>query len=322
MASAFLHSLCLPSESSASACVTTIRICAWACFFACSTDSRVGWCSSCAPIDCGAVPMKVGSPFLSRERELRKSAISPAQGPALAVAIQRVEASRDDSQRAINLACHGSSSCSASIPIEEQTQLNTDLFPMSWSRWRKTCRRRTHRRAQLFVCFRNKSSPRQVTSPIGPRAQSWPIGEETMHTLFFKSIAGSLAALALGVSVATTPASAHGGGGGGAFHGGFGGGASMAASAAEASMAASAAEASMAASATEGSVLASATEASLAASAPITAVMAIAATAMGTMAMETACRISRLCTCRRLASERSSQRGSEGAERVQASPEL
>ena len=45
-----------------------------------------------------------------------------------------------------------------------------------------------------------------------------------MHTLFFKSIAGSLAALALGVSVATTPASAHGGGGGGggAFHGGFG----------------------------------------------------------------------------------------------------
>jgi hypothetical protein len=45
-----------------------------------------------------------------------------------------------------------------------------------------------------------------------------------MHTLFFKSIAGSLAALALGVSVATTPASAHGGGGGGAFHGGFGGG--------------------------------------------------------------------------------------------------
>ena len=32
-----------------------------------------------------------------------------------------------------------------------------------------------------------------------------------MHTLFFKSIAGSLAALALGVSVATTPASAHGG---------------------------------------------------------------------------------------------------------------
>jgi hypothetical protein len=48
------------------------------------------------------------------------------------------------------------------------------------------------------------------------------IGEETMHTSFFKSIAGSLAALALGVSVATTPALAHGGGGG--FHGGFGGG--------------------------------------------------------------------------------------------------
>jgi len=45
-----------------------------------------------------------------------------------------------------------------------------------------------------------------------------------MHTLFFKSIAGSLAALALGVSVATTPALAHGGFGGGAFDGGFGGG--------------------------------------------------------------------------------------------------
>ncbi len=95
LVSAFLHSLCLPPESSASACVTTIKICAWACFFACSTDSRVGWCSSCAPIDCGAVPMKVGSPFLSRERELRKSAISPAQGPALAVAIRRVEAAVD-----------------------------------------------------------------------------------------------------------------------------------------------------------------------------------------------------------------------------------
>jgi hypothetical protein len=37
-----------------------------------------------------------------------------------------------------------------------------------------------------------------------------------------KLIVGSLAALALGVSVATTPALAHGGGGGGAFHGGFG----------------------------------------------------------------------------------------------------
>jgi hypothetical protein len=46
LASAFLHSLCLPSESSASACVTTNKICAWACFLACSTDSRVGWCSS------------------------------------------------------------------------------------------------------------------------------------------------------------------------------------------------------------------------------------------------------------------------------------
>jgi hypothetical protein len=28
-------------------------------------------------------------------------------------------------------------------PIEEQTRLNTDLSPMSWSRWGKTCRRRT-----------------------------------------------------------------------------------------------------------------------------------------------------------------------------------
>jgi hypothetical protein len=40
-----------------------------------------------------------------------------------------------------------------------------------------------------------------------------------MHTSFFKAIAGSLAALALGVSVANTPALARGGG----FHGGFGG---------------------------------------------------------------------------------------------------
>jgi hypothetical protein len=39
-----------------------------------------------------------------------------------------------------------------------------------------------------------------------------------MHTSFFKSIAGSLAALALGVSVATTPALAHSGGGGGDRH--------------------------------------------------------------------------------------------------------
>ena len=49
-----------------------------------------------------------------------------------------------------------------------------------------------------------------------------------MRTSLSKSIAGSLAALALGVSVATTPVLAHGGGGGfrmggGGFHGGFGG---------------------------------------------------------------------------------------------------
>ena len=48
--------------------------------------------SQCASIDCGAVPMKAGSPFLSRGRELWNSAISPAQGPALAVARRRVEA--------------------------------------------------------------------------------------------------------------------------------------------------------------------------------------------------------------------------------------
>jgi hypothetical protein len=42
-----------------------------------------------------------------------------------------------------------------------------------------------------------------------------------MHTSFFKSIAGLLAALAFGVLGATTPALAHGGGG--SFHGGFGG---------------------------------------------------------------------------------------------------
>jgi hypothetical protein len=50
-----------------------------------------------------------------------------------------------------------------------------------------------------------------------------------MHTSFFKPVAGALAALALSVSVATTPVLAHGGGGGfrmggGGFHGGFGGG--------------------------------------------------------------------------------------------------
>jgi hypothetical protein len=53
-------------------------------------------------------------------------------------------------------------------------------------------------------------------------------GEE--NTSFFKSIAGSFAALALGVSFASTPVLAHGEGGfhggfgGGDFHGGFGGG--------------------------------------------------------------------------------------------------
>ena len=98
-----------------------------------------------------------------------------------------------------------------------------------------------------------------------------------MHTSFFKSLAVSLAAHALGVSVATTPAFAHGGGGG------------------EVSTAASAAEASMAASAADASVAALATEGSVAASPPITAitaVMTIAATATGTMATETASRIS------------------------------
>jgi hypothetical protein len=47
-----------------------------------------------------------------------------------------------------------------------------------------------------------------------------------MHTSLFKSIAGSLAALTLGISVATTPALAgHDGGfGGGGFRSGFGGG--------------------------------------------------------------------------------------------------
>jgi hypothetical protein len=47
-----------------------------------------------------------------------------------------------------------------------------------------------------------------------------------MRTSLFKSIAGSLAALTLGISVATTPALAgHGGGfGGGGFRSGFGGG--------------------------------------------------------------------------------------------------
>jgi hypothetical protein len=54
-----------------------------------------------------------------------------------------------------------------------------------------------------------------------------------MHTSLFKLIAGSLAVLTMGVSVATSPAQAHfrssGGGGfhgsfgGGGFHGGFGG---------------------------------------------------------------------------------------------------
>jgi hypothetical protein len=50
-----------------------------------------------------------------------------------------------------------------------------------------------------------------------------------MHVSLFRSIARSLAILALGLSVATTPAVARGGGGGsfhgggGGFHGGFGG---------------------------------------------------------------------------------------------------
>ena len=53
------------------------------------------------------------------------------------------------------------------------------------------------------------------------------IGEAIMHVSLFRSIARSLAILALGLSVATTPAVARGGGGGGgSFHGGggFGGG--------------------------------------------------------------------------------------------------
>ena len=56
------------------------------------------------------------------------------------------------------------------------------------------------------------------------------IGEAIMHVSLFRSIARSLAILALGLSVATTPAVARGGGGGsfhgggGGFHGGFGGG--------------------------------------------------------------------------------------------------
>ena len=43
-----------------------------------------------------------------------------------------------------------------------------------------------------------------------------------MHVSLFRSIAKSLAIVALGLSVATTPAVAHGGGGG-SFHGGGGG---------------------------------------------------------------------------------------------------
>ena len=51
-----------------------------------------------------------------------------------------------------------------------------------------------------------------------------------MHVSLFRSVARFLAILALGLSVATTPALARGGGGGsfhgggGGFHGGFGGG--------------------------------------------------------------------------------------------------
>jgi hypothetical protein len=46
-----------------------------------------------------------------------------------------------------------------------------------------------------------------------------------MHKSLFALIAGSLMALAIGVSAATTPAQAHfRSGGGGGFHGGFGGG--------------------------------------------------------------------------------------------------
>jgi hypothetical protein len=46
-----------------------------------------------------------------------------------------------------------------------------------------------------------------------------------MHSSFFKSIGGSLAALTIVVSIATTPAMAgFRSGGGGGFHGGFGGG--------------------------------------------------------------------------------------------------
>jgi hypothetical protein len=89
-------------------------------------------------------------------------------------------------------------------------------------------------RTRSSLCVpRNKSSCRQVTCSIGPRAEYSRFGDATMHTSTLSSIAGSLTALALGVSVATTPALARGGGfggggvrsgsGGGGFHGDFGG---------------------------------------------------------------------------------------------------
>ena len=69
-------------------------------------------------------------------------------------------------------------------------------------------------RPSTLRVLRNKSSPQPIISPTDPWARTHGFGAAIMHESLFRSIARSLAILALGLSVATTPAVARGGGGG------------------------------------------------------------------------------------------------------------
>ena len=122
---------------------------------------------------------------------------------------------------------------------------------------------------QLSVSRWNRSSPCQVICPTGLQARTNRVS--VMHVSLFKSIARSLATLALGLSAE----------------------ASIQAYAMEGS--ASAIEGSVAASSTEGSVAVSATDSLMAASTPITPVITIVASATTDIpATATASPISRL----------------------------